>query len=195
MSQYITANMKCYIYIIHSEQFPANHYKVGFTVDPKRRISDSSYTTTYVEPCVYKCLWELDTDFNKGRKIEQELHMQLTQRTAYVAGKNKCKEMYKTDLDWLRDAIIKFFTMYHINNTTGINSQKIDNIDSFIRNFKSIENNKYYEKESIQAPDNNAPEIEKIKLNSLWGFFALNSNYERAKTKIVDDNEKLKIEK
>lgn len=165
--------MKYYIYIIHSEQFPANHYKIGFTVNPKRRINDSSYTTTYIEPCIYKYIWELEGKYIDGRKFEQKLHAVLSDRSAYIAGKNKCKEMYKTDLEWLFNSISKIIQVSHIIN-----------IEEFLKKFTpDILNNSYYEKEQYSCPDDEANEIDKIKYNILTLSYNINLSYSIDKQK------------
>ena len=137
--------MKCYIYIIGSKQFPDNHFKVGFTVDPKRRINDGCYTTAFVHPCQYVFLCEFERETAKeGMKIEKEIHNKLSKWSAYKKGQNRCTEMYRiTSADILRKAI----------QDNLPECKDIKNIDSFIKTFKKATDKETKKFEQLEKLD------------------------------------------
>jgi hypothetical protein len=116
-----------FIYIIYSNQFGENVYKVGYTKDPNRRIKDSCYTTCFYEPCIYKNIWKCDTTYINEESIEKELHKELQRnKNTHLSNKiNKCSEMYKMDYDILEKSINNFLNEHKsvkiINNKYEIN--------------------------------------------------------------------------
>ncbi len=98
-----------YIYVVYSDQFGSDNYKVGYTTNPSQRINDSCYTTTYISPCTFKYIWKFTCD-NNPICIEKELHLHLSSKvkSLYVKGFNQCREMYNSDLDTLKIIIDEF---------------------------------------------------------------------------------------
>ena len=119
-----------YIYIIYSEQFGIQNYKVGYTKNPYSRIKDSCYTTTYFKPCEYICLWKykIDEKYN-SICIEQELHSHLQNNRnivyLYKEGINNCKEMYHCDIFMLTKIIDLYFENHKIINNYKFYDKKI----------------------------------------------------------------------
>lgn len=102
-----------HIYIIYSEQFGSNVYKVGYTEDLENRIKDSCYTTCFYKPCRYQKVWQYDTTVvvKNGELVEKQLHQWLAKAIKNLCdGSNRCTEMYEVELDQLVIKIDQFLT-------------------------------------------------------------------------------------
>jgi hypothetical protein len=103
-----------YIYIIYSELFGQDVYKVGYTDDLTRRIKDSCYTTCFYKPCTFKKIWEFVLNEESYKlnpnyeKIEKSLHDKMRRLKRIVNLKNDenhCTEMYKGKLEEIQSFI------------------------------------------------------------------------------------------
>lgn len=104
--------MSGYIYIIYSELFGKDIYKVGYTSNLSNRIKDSCYTTCFHKPCDYKTVWKYNLDSASGitnaELIEKELHKALSKDKKIKNLKradNRCNEMYQGNLAVLKQSI------------------------------------------------------------------------------------------
>jgi len=106
--------MSGYIYIIYSELFGKDIYKVGYTSNLTNRLKDSCYTTCFHKPCNYECVWKYNLDITScitnAELIEKALHKALSKDKKIKNLKqvnNHCNEMYQANLTILKQLIIK----------------------------------------------------------------------------------------
>jgi hypothetical protein len=106
-----------YIYIIRSEQWEEDIYKIGYTKNPINRIKDSCYTTTYYKPCKYIFIYNIELIKNEETEISLTLeykeklfhkHMKENSNLNLKNDNNCCNEMYKCKLEILQNQLLNF---------------------------------------------------------------------------------------
>jgi len=111
-----------YIYIIRSEQWEEDIYKIGYTKNPINRIKDSCYTTTYYKPCKYIFIYNIELIKNEETEISLTLeykeklfhrHMKENSNLNLKNDNNCCNEMYKCKLEILQNQLLNFM---QVNN-------------------------------------------------------------------------------
>ncbi len=133
---------KYYIYVIYSEQFGTDIYKVGFTENISNRIKDPCYTTCFHKPCSYQAIWEYETSCDNAECVEKDLHRELTSDSNNMKNdSNRCTEMYNIELEKLISLIGDILTVNA--NVTSLHQVEQELLGSYVLNDNIFQNGEY----------------------------------------------------